>query len=56
MGTFRNGNFIGRNIIKFRNRKNWTQEIHRKIAIQRCRMTREIIANIEDCRCPATQK
>jgi hypothetical protein len=26
MGMVRKGNFIGRNIIKFRHRKNWTRE------------------------------
>jgi hypothetical protein len=57
MGAQRNGNFIGRNIIKFRHRKNWTREILvAKMQLLGCCMTRDIIAEIESCRCHATQK
>jgi len=57
MGTLRNGNFIGRNVIKFRRRKNWTQEILvAKMQLLGCSMTCDAVANIETCRCPATDK
>jgi transcriptional regulator with XRE-family HTH domain len=57
MGTLRNGNLIGRNITKFRHRKNWTQEILvAKMQLHGCCMTRDVIANIETCRCAATEK
>jgi hypothetical protein len=48
MGTLRNGNFIGRNIIRFRRRENWTREILvAKMQLLGCCMTHDIIANIE---------
>ena len=57
MGKLRNGNFIGRNIIKFRHRKNWTREVLvAKMQLIGCCMTRDLIANIEVCRCAATEK
>ena len=57
MVTLRNGNFIGRNIIRFRHRENWTREILvAKMQLLGCRMTRDIIANIENRHCPITQK
>jgi len=57
MGALRKGNFIGRNIIEFRHRKNWTQEtLIAKMQLRGCCMTRDIIANIESCRCSATTK
>jgi hypothetical protein len=55
MGTLRKGNFIGRNILKFRHRKNWTREVLvAKMQLLGCYMTREVIASIETCQCPAT--
>jgi hypothetical protein len=55
MGKLRKGNFIGRNIIKFRHRKNWTQQILvAKKHLLGCCMTREVIASIETCQCTAT--
>jgi hypothetical protein len=57
MGALRNGKYIGRNIIKFRHHKNWTREVLvAKMQLLGCCMTRDIIADIESCRCPATQK
>jgi len=57
MGALRNGKYIGRNIIKFRHHKNWTREVLvAKMQMQGCYMTRDIIADIESCRCLATQK
>src|SRR5271170_3320018 len=57
MNTLRNRNYVGRNIIRFRHRNNWTQEtLVAKMQLLGCWMTRDIIANIESCRCPATQK
>jgi len=57
MGTLRNGNFIGRNVIEFRRRKNWTREILvAKMQLLGCCMTRDVIANIEYCRCAATER
>jgi len=55
MGALRNGNFIGQNIIKFRHRKNWTQEILvARMQLLGCCMTCDIIANIENR--PATHE
>jgi hypothetical protein len=48
-------NFIGRNVIRFRCRKNWTREqLAAKMQLPGCCMTRDIITNIESRRCPAT--
>jgi hypothetical protein len=57
MGALRNGKYIGRNIIKFRHHKNWTREVLvAKMQLLGCCMTRDIIADIENCRRAATQK
>ena len=52
-----NRNFIGRNIIKLRRRNNWTQEeLAAKMQLLGCHVTRDVIADIEARRCPATEK
>jgi transcriptional regulator with XRE-family HTH domain len=57
MGTLRNGNYIGRNVIKFRRRKNWTrEELTAKMQLLGCYMTRDLLDSIETGRCPATEK
>jgi hypothetical protein len=57
MGTLRNGNFIGRNVSEFRRRNNWTREVLvAKMQLLGCCTTRDVIANIETCRCTATEK
>ena len=57
MGTLGKKNYVGRNIIKFRHRENWTREVLvAKMQLLGCYMTRDIIANIENCHCPATPK
>ena len=55
MDTHGNENLIGRNVIKFRHRKNWTQdELVVKMQLLGCCMTCGTLANIETCRCSAT--
>jgi transcriptional regulator with XRE-family HTH domain len=57
MGTLRNGNIIGRNVIEFRRRKNWTREqLAAKMQLLGYFMTCDSIANIETDRSVATQK
>jgi transcriptional regulator with XRE-family HTH domain len=57
MDTLRNENSIGRNVIEFRRRKNWTREqLAAKMQLLGCFMTCDSIANIETDRCLATQK
>jgi transcriptional regulator with XRE-family HTH domain len=57
MGMPYKANFIGRNLIKFRHQKNWTQDqLAAKIQLLGCYMTRDIIANIETRRRPVTDK
>ena len=57
MDTLRNGSFIGRNVIEFRRRKNWTREqLAAKMQLLGCFMTCDSIANIETDRYDATQK
>jgi len=57
MDTHGNENLIGRNVIKFRHRKNWTQEeLVVKMQLLGCCMTCGTVANIETCRCSATGK
>ena len=57
MDTLRNGSFIGRNVIEFRRRKNWTREqLAAIMKLLGCFMTCDSIANIETDRCVATQK
>jgi transcriptional regulator with XRE-family HTH domain len=57
MDIFRNGNFIGRNVVKFRHRNNWTQAVlSAKLQLVGCCMARDIIANIENGHCAATER
>jgi transcriptional regulator with XRE-family HTH domain len=44
----RKANLIGQNVAKFRYQRNWTQdELVAKLQLLGCRMTRDILANIE---------
>jgi transcriptional regulator with XRE-family HTH domain len=53
----RDENVIGRNVAKFRYQRGWTQdELVGKLQLLGCYMTRDILANIETQRCPATDK
>src|SRR5258708_23620628 len=51
----RDENVIGRNVAKFRYQRGWTQdELVGKLQLLGCYMTRDILANIETQRGPAT--
>jgi transcriptional regulator with XRE-family HTH domain len=53
----RDGNVIGRNVAKFRYQRGWTQdELVGKLQLLGCYMTRDILANIETRRGPATDR
>jgi transcriptional regulator with XRE-family HTH domain len=53
----RDANVIGPNVAKFRYQRNWTQdEFVGKLQLLGCYMTRDMLANIETQRCPATDK
>ena len=57
MGALHNENVIGRNVIRFRHRKNWTQqELAAKMQLLGCCATCAVIADIEARRCSATEK
>ena len=50
-----NLNVVGQNIVKFRHQRGWTQdELDAKLQLLGCNITRQILANIETRRCPAT--
>jgi transcriptional regulator with XRE-family HTH domain len=50
-------NLIGRKIARLRYQKGWTQDtLVAKLQILQCNITRDILANIELRRCPATDK
>jgi ribosome-binding protein aMBF1 (putative translation factor) len=50
-----NLNVVGQNIVKFRHQRGWTQdELAAKLQLLGCNITRQILANIEIRRCPAT--
>ncbi|MFZ0829468.1 MAG: hypothetical protein WAO02_18815, partial [Verrucomicrobiia bacterium] len=56
-GMLKNANIVGQNVIKFRHRAGWTQDVlAAKIQLLGCYMTRDIIANIETRRSPVTDK
>ncbi|MCI0745438.1 MAG: helix-turn-helix domain-containing protein [Verrucomicrobia subdivision 3 bacterium] len=53
----RDGNVIGPNVAKYRYQRNWTQDdLVGRLQLLGCYMTRDILANIETQRCPATDK
>ena len=53
----RDANVIGRSVVKFRYQRGWTQdELVGKLQLLGCYMTRDILANIETQRGPATDK
>jgi len=53
----RDANVIGQSIVKFRYQHEWTQdELVGKLQLLGCYMTRDILANIETQRGPATDK
>ena len=53
----RDENVIGRNVAKFRYQRGWTQdELVGKLQLLGCYMTRDILANIETQRGPATDR
>jgi transcriptional regulator with XRE-family HTH domain len=48
---------VGQNVVRFRHQAGWTQEVlAAKMQLLGCYMTREVIANIETRRSPATDK
>jgi transcriptional regulator with XRE-family HTH domain len=50
-----NLNAVGHNIVKFRHQRGWTQdELAAKLQLLGCNIARQILANIEARRCPAT--
>jgi len=56
-GMLKNANIVGQNVVKFRHRAGWTQDVlAAKIQLLGCYMTRDIIANIETRRSPVTDK
>ncbi len=53
----RDENVIGRNVAKFRYQRGWTQDaLVGKLQLLGCYMTRDILANIETQRGPATDR
>jgi len=53
----RDENVIGQNVAKFRYQRGWTQdELVGKLQLLGCYMTRDILANIETRRGPATDR
>jgi transcriptional regulator with XRE-family HTH domain len=53
----RDANVIGRSVVKYRYQRGWTQdELVGKLQLLGCYMTRDILANIETQRGPATDK
>ena len=53
----KNANVVGQNVVKFRHRAGWTQDdLVAKMQLLGCRMTRDILANIETRRSPVTDK
>ena len=53
----RDENVIGRNVAKFRYQRGWTQdELVAKLQLLGCYMTRDILANLETQRSPATDR
>ena len=53
----RDENVIGRSVAKFRYQRGWTQdELVGKLQLLGCYMTRDILANIETQRGPATDR
>jgi hypothetical protein len=56
-GMLKNANIVGQNVVKFRHRADWTQDVlAAKMQLLGCYMTRDIIANIETRRSPVTDK
>ena len=57
MGMLKNANVVGQNVVKFRHRAGWTQDVlAAKMQLLGCYITREIIANIETRRSSVTDK
>ena len=55
--TLRNSNVIGRNVSRERYQRGWTQDdLVAKLQLLGCNITRDILANIETCRCITTDK
>lgn len=53
----KNANVVGQNVVKFRYRADWTQDdLVAKMQLLGCRMTRDVLANIETRRSPVTDK
>lgn len=57
MGMLKNANVVEQNVVKFRHRAGWTQDVlAAKMQLLGCYITREIIANIETRRSSVTDK
>jgi ribosome-binding protein aMBF1 (putative translation factor) len=53
----KNANIVGQNVVKFRHRAGWTQDVlAAKMQLLGCYITRDILANIETRRSPVTDK